>query len=156
MHRNLKINFFHVHQTNLEQNYFDCLILTEFNRSDRTWIFSWSKMGVTNKFHLCGARFKAYNGRHCLSATVVEWMAMKPELSSLLYVFVTIFIILFLLTNKKKSNWHELIPSQFVIKKQSIVHLQGLSSHYNKLRYCWFYIWCLPSFLTILLHLLCR
>ena len=79
MHRNLKINFFHVHQTNLEQNYFDCLILTEFNRSDRTWIFSWSKMGVTNKFHLCGARFNAYNGRHCLSATVVEWMAMKPE-----------------------------------------------------------------------------
>lgn len=79
MLRNLKINFFHVHQTNLEQNYFDCLILTEFNRSDRTWIFSWSKMGVTNKFHLCGARFNAYNGRHCLSATVVEWMAMKPE-----------------------------------------------------------------------------
>lgn len=79
MHRNLKINFFHVHKTNLEQNYFDCLILTEFNRSDRTWIFSWSKMGVTNKFHLCGARFNAYNGRHCLSATVVEWMAMKPE-----------------------------------------------------------------------------
>lgn len=108
MHRNLKINFFHVHQTNLEQNYFDCLILTEFNRSDRTWIFSWSKMGVTNKFHLCGARFNAYNGRHCLSATVVEWMAMKPELSSLLYVFVTIFIILFLLTNKKSQidmNW---------------------------------------------------
>ena len=79
MHRNLKINFFHVHQTNLEQNYLDCVILTEFNRSDRTWIFSWSKMGVTNKFHLCGARFNAYNGRHCLSATVVEWMAMKPE-----------------------------------------------------------------------------
>ena len=79
MHRNVKINFFHVHKTNLEQNYFDCLILTEFNRSDRTWIFSWSKMGVTNKFHLCGARFNAYNGRHCLSATVVEWMAMKPE-----------------------------------------------------------------------------
>ena len=155
MHRNLKINFFHVHQTNLKQNYFDCVILTEFNRSDRTWIFSWSKMGVTNKFHLCGARFNAYNGRHCLSATVVEWMAMKPE-RVLSYMSLLPFLSFYSYLPIKKSNWHELIPSQFVIKKQSIKHLQGLSSHYNKLRYCWFYIWCLPSFLTILLHLLCR
>lgn len=155
MHRNLKINFFHVHQTNLEQNYFDCVILTEFNRSDRTWIFSWSKMGVTNRFHLCGARFNAYNGRHCLSATVVEWMAMKPE-RVLSYMSLLPFLSFYSYLPIEKSNWHELIPSQFVIKKQSIKHLQGLSSHYNKLRYCWFYIWCLPSFLTILLHLLCR
>lgn len=106
MHRNLKINFFHVHKTNLEQNYFDCVILTEFNRSDRTWIFSWSKMGVTNKFHLCGARFNAYNGRHCLSATVVEWMAMKPE-RVLSYMSLLPFLSFFsyLAIKKVKLKW---------------------------------------------------
>lgn len=106
MHRNLKINFFYVHQTNQEQNYFDCVILTEFNRSDRTWIFSWSKMGFTSKFRLCGARFNAHNGRHRLSATAIEWMAMKPErvlsYMSLLPAFLSFYSYLPI----KKSNWH--------------------------------------------------